>query len=61
MGHAWLLNPQTRTLEVLRREAERWVLVATRADDAIVRAEPFDAIELDQLRLWGEERPATTA
>jgi Uma2 family endonuclease len=58
VGHAWLLNPQTRTLEVLRREAERWVLVATHADDAIVRAEPFDAIELDLLRLWGEERSA---
>jgi len=25
-------------------------------DDAVVRAEPFDAIELDLLRLWGEER-----
>ena len=23
----------------------------------IVRAEPFDAMELDLLRLWGEERP----
>jgi Uma2 family endonuclease len=58
VGHAWLVNPLTRTLEVFRREGERWVLVATQADDAIVRAEPFDAIELDLLRLWGEERPA---
>ena len=57
VGHAWLINPSTRTLEVYRREGTSWVLAATHADDAIVRAEPFDAIELDLLRLWGEERP----
>ena len=57
VGHAWLINPQARTLEVYGREGARWVLVATHADDAIARAEPFDAIELDLLRLWGEERP----
>jgi len=57
VGHAWLINPSTRTLEVFRREGGNWVLAATHADDAIVRAEPFDAIEIDLLRLWGEERP----
>jgi Uma2 family endonuclease len=56
VGHAWLLNPIARTLEVFRREGASWVLAATHADDAIVRAEPFDAIEIDLLRLWGEER-----
>lgn len=54
--HAWLINPLARTLEVYRREGTSWVLVASHADDALVRAEPFDAIELDLLRLWGEER-----
>jgi Uma2 family endonuclease len=57
VAHAWLINPSTRTLEVYRREGASWVLASTHADDAIVRAEPFDAIELDLLRLWGEERP----
>ena len=61
VGHAWLINPVARTLEVYRREGTSWVLAASHADDAIVRAEPFDAIELDLLRLWGEERPAPTA
>jgi Uma2 family endonuclease len=58
VGYAWLINPSTRTLEVYRREGTSWVLAATHADDAIVRAEPFEAIELDLLRLWGEERPS---
>lgn len=56
VGHAWLVNRSTRTLEVYRRDGTSWVLAGTHADDAIVRAEPFDAIEIDLLRLWGEER-----
>jgi Uma2 family endonuclease len=58
VAHAWLINPRARTLEVYRREGASWVLAASHADDALVRAEPFDAIELDLLRLWGEERAA---
>ena len=57
VGHAWLITPSTRTLEVYRRDGGSWVLAGTHADDAIGRAEPFGAIELDLLRLWGEERP----
>jgi Uma2 family endonuclease len=54
---AWLVNPKTRTLEVFRNEGTRWVLLASHADDAQVRAEPFDAVELDLLALWGDDRP----
>jgi Uma2 family endonuclease len=57
VGHAWLLNPIARTLEVYRRTEDRWLLLATFEADALVRAEPFDAIELDLLPLWGETRP----
>lgn len=39
-----------------RLEGGRWSLVSTHAGDAIVRAEPFDAIQLDLLTLWGESR-----
>ena len=59
VGHAWLINPTARTVEVLRRDGERWVLSATFADDARVRAEPFEAIELDLLSLWGETRSSS--
>jgi Uma2 family endonuclease len=56
VGHAWLVNPTARTLEVYRRAEEQWLLLGTFDDDALVRAEPFDAIELDLLPLWGETR-----
>jgi len=59
VGHVWLVNPEARTLEVYRSSEERWLLLATHASDAIVRAEPFDAIELDLLPLWGEARTST--
>jgi Uma2 family endonuclease len=57
VASAWLVNPEARTLEVCRRLEERWLLLATHASDARVRAEPFDAVELDLLPLWGEARP----
>lgn len=50
--HAWLVDPQTRMLEVFRREGEGWFFVGSFSDAERVRAEPFDAIELDLGTLW---------
>lgn len=52
VGHVWLLSPLLRTLEVYRLERGLWVLLDTHEDDAKVRAEPFDAIELDLGAIW---------
>jgi Uma2 family endonuclease len=54
--HAWLVDPLERSLEVLRLEAGRWILLSTHRGDEIVRAEPFQAVEVDLLDLWGESR-----
>lgn len=45
--HVWLIDPATKTLEVLRLETGRYTILATHADEPAVRAEPFDAIELE--------------
>jgi hypothetical protein len=50
--HLWLLDPIVRTLEVLRLEDGRWVLLATHSDTGVVRAEPFEAIEIELPALW---------
>jgi len=55
--HVCLVNPTARTLEVLRLEGGR-VVAATHGGDDPVRAEPFDAIELDMSALWGGRLPA---
>lgn len=52
VAYVWLVEPLLRTLEVLRLESGWWSLVATRSGRDRVRAEPFDAIELDLTTLW---------
>jgi Uma2 family endonuclease len=55
--HAWVIDPLNRRLDVFRQEHERWVLLASFAGDDKVRAEPFDAIELELGALWMNETP----
>lgn len=52
VAHAWLVDPSLETLEVFRRQGEAWLLVLTAGGDDVVRAEPFDAIELSLTGLW---------
>ncbi|MBI5482655.1 MAG: Uma2 family endonuclease [Deltaproteobacteria bacterium] len=52
VGHLWLLDPDPATLEVYRLEAQGWLLVSSHARPGPVRAEPFDAVELDLTPLW---------
>ena len=54
VAHAWLVDPLDRTLEVLRLENGRWSILAVHRDDERVRAEPFDAIELELGVLWAD-------
>jgi Uma2 family endonuclease len=57
--HAWLVDPIIRTLEVLKLEAPRWTIVATYESRDVVRAEPFDALDLDLTLLWDDPPSAT--
>lgn len=52
--HVWFVDPVARTLEVLSLEGGRYTLMVTHTGKAPVRAEPFEAIELDLAFLWGE-------
>jgi Uma2 family endonuclease len=52
---AWLINPLQHTLEILRLSSEKpteWTSLSVFTDDEKVRAEPFDAFELDLAVLW---------
>lgn len=57
VGHAWLVDPILRTLEVYRLENGRWSLLGSWSDEAEVRAEPFDAIVLALGALWSGRAP----
>jgi Uma2 family endonuclease len=54
VGHAWLIDPLARTLEVLRLDAGRWIILGSHEGDAVVRADPFADIELELGALWIE-------
>lgn len=57
VSHLWFVDPIARTLEVFKLVAQKktkrarkpstWNLLGVWRDDARVRAEPFDAIELE--------------
>ena len=51
---AWLIDPLARTLEVLKLENGRWTILAIHVGSEVVRAEPFEAIELELAALWGD-------
>ena len=55
VGHLWLADPGLRTLEVYRLEEQRWVVLRTHGGNETVRAEPFEAIEMDLGRWWLEQ------
>jgi Uma2 family endonuclease len=58
--HAWLLDPIDRRLEAysLDGETKRWREVRIHQGDTVIRAAPFDAIELDLGALWSPPRSA---
>ena len=54
VGHLWLVEPLARTLEVYRLENGHWVVASTHGGSERVRAEPFEAVELELARWWLE-------
>jgi Uma2 family endonuclease len=60
VSHLWLVDPLQQTLEVFRLEGRHWVLVSTHGGAETVRAEPFEALELDMDRWWLEPEAEQT-
>ena len=54
VAHLWLIDPHTRTLEVYRLDAGRWIVVDCHGGSESVRADPFAALAVDMQRWWGE-------
>jgi Uma2 family endonuclease len=55
VGYLWLIHPGLQTLEVYRLESQHWVVASSHVGAESVRAEPFEAVELDMSRWWLEE------
>ncbi len=52
--HLWHVDPLARTLDVFRLQGGDWLLVGSFAGEERIRAEPFEAIELELALLWSE-------
>ena len=52
VGHVWLVDPVTRTLEVFSLDGVTYRLTGTHRDEAIVNAPPFEAFGLELAALW---------
>ncbi len=61
VSHAWVIDPALQTLEIFRLDRERWILAGAFTGEDKVRAEPFDAVELDLAALWTQEEEAAAA
>jgi Uma2 family endonuclease len=52
--HAWLIDPDLRTLEAFENQDGRWLLLAARENDNSVQLPPFDAISFPLDALWAD-------
>jgi Uma2 family endonuclease len=52
VGHAWLLDPVRKTLEVFVLEAGAWAPLIEHEGGGKIRAPPFDAAEIELDALW---------
>ena len=50
--HYWLVDPESRSLEIHALEGPKYVLVAEHHGDGPMRAPPFDEAAIDLTRLW---------
>jgi len=54
IAHVWLVDPVSRTLEVLRLDRGLWVIEAVHADREQVAAPPFTDTTLTLSNLWAD-------
>nr|WP_164019944.1 Uma2 family endonuclease [Pyxidicoccus trucidator] len=50
--HLWFVDPRLQTLEVYRLTGREWQRLGVHAGDAVVHAEPFEALPLELAQLW---------
>jgi hypothetical protein len=52
VSYAWILDPTLRTLDALRLQEGKWLILGVFQKADKVRVEPFEALELDLSLLW---------
>ncbi len=55
VGHYWIIDPEHELLTAYRHHADGYVVAVTGGVGDVVRAEPFDGIEIEVGELFGKE------
>jgi len=58
--HAWILDADAQTLELLRLDDGHWSLHAVHGGDEVVRVEPFGEIDLELHLRWDDPAESAT-
>jgi Uma2 family endonuclease len=58
VAHVWFVDPVAQTVQVMRLSDGQYTLASIHSGDDKMRAEPFDAIEIDLTALWLPSSPA---
>jgi Uma2 family endonuclease len=53
VGHAWIVDVDLQLLEIKRLNGTTYSDAATHSGDAVIRAEPFEDVEINLTYLWG--------
>jgi Uma2 family endonuclease len=53
VGHYWVIDPEHRTLTVYRATSEGYLVAVVGGLEDILRAPPFEAVEINVARLFG--------
>jgi Uma2 family endonuclease len=57
VAYLWVVDPPARTIEIKKLVDGRWSDIAVFADDEMLRAEPFEGIEIPLSPLWVRGAP----
>lgn len=52
VGHAWLVDPLRRTVDIFRLDDGKWTVAGFFEGDDVIHAEPFETIDLDLGAIW---------
>ncbi|NMO20461.1 Uma2 family endonuclease [Pyxidicoccus fallax] len=52
VNHLWFIDPRSQTLEVYRLQGGDWLKLGVHTGNAVVHAEPFEALALKLAPLW---------
>ena len=55
--YAWIIDANIQAFEALRLENGRWAYIAQHTGDAVIRVEPFEAIDINLAKLWLTPQP----